>query len=359
MKITKTTFGKTREGIPVDLYTLTNANGIEANITNFGGIVVSLFVPDREGRLEDIVLGFDTLEGYLQDVYLQETPYFGAIIGRYGNRIAKGTFTLNGQQYQLATNNGPNHLHGGKEGFDRKVWKAEPFEADKGIGLQLQYVSPHGEEGYPGTLTTTVRYTLTNDNELHIDYSATTDRETVINLTNHSYFNLSGQAKRNILDHLVQINADRFVPIDETSIPTGELAEVEGTPFDFKQPREVGSRINAKHEQLEMGKGYDHTFVLQGEKGEMKLAATVYEPNNGRFLEVFTSEPGVQFYSGNFLKGNLVGKGGVAYEQRWGLCLETQHFPDSPNRPQFPSVRLNPGSTYQTSTSYKFSIKNS
>lgn len=357
MKITKTDFGVTKEGTPVDLYTLTNNQGIEAKITTYGGTVTSLKVPDKEGKLEDVVLGFDSLEGYTEDLYLEENPYFGAIIGRYGNRIHRGRFSLNGKEYKLATNNGPNHLHGGNRGFDKKVWKAEEFQSAQGVGLQLKYVSQDGEEGYPGTLTVAVTYTLTSADELKIDYTATTDKDTPVNLTNHSYFNLTGNARRNILDHQVMVNADRFVPVDEGFIPTGELQQVEGTPFDLREPTSIGKRIDQDHQQLVNGKGYDHTFVLKGAEGEMALSATVYEQSSGRYLEVFTTEPGVQLYTGNFLNGNLVGKGGVAYQHRWGLCLETQHFPDSPNQPQFPSVLLKQEETYKTSTVYRFSVK--
>lgn len=357
MKVIKTDFGSLEDGTPVDLYTLSNENGVEIKITNYGGTILSLKVPDKEGKLEDVVLGFDSIADYRSDVYLQEGPYFGALIGRYGNRIANGKFTLDGVEYELATNNGPNHLHGGIQGFDKVVWEAEKLESEEGVGLKLHYVSEDGEEGYPGQLSVDVVYLLTPDNELEIDYKATTDKATIVNLTNHSYFNLTGNAKRDILAHEVMINADKFVPVNETLIPTGELKEVEGTPFDFTEPTAVGKRINDKNEQLEYGKGYDHCWVLNGEKGEMKVAATVHEPNSGRFMEVFTTEPGIQFYTGNFLNGKLTGKNGVAYQQRYGLCLETEHFPDSPNQPRFPSVELRPEETYQTKTTYKFSVK--
>lgn len=357
MNITKTSFGELDDGTPVALYTLTNKNGVEVKITNYGGIVISLKVPDKEGNIEDVVLGFDSLAGYRSDVYLQEGPYFGALIGRYGNRIAEGRFTLDGQEYELATNNGPNHLHGGLKGFDNVVWEAEEFKNENEVGVKLHYQSQDMEEGYPGKLDVNVTYTLTDDDELNIEYMATTDKKTVVNLTNHSYFNLTGNAKRDILGHKVMINADAFVPVDETLIPTGELRSVEGTPFDFTEPVAVGQRIEADNEQLIYGKGYDHCWVLNGDAGEMKLAATVYEPNSGRFMEVFTTEPGIQFYSGNFLNGNLTGKGGVTYQQRFGLCLETEHFPDSPNQPDFPSVVLDPNETYRTKTTYKFAAK--
>ncbi len=359
MKIEKTGFGKTEEGISIDLYTLTNDSGLEIRITNYGGIITALKAPDREGRLEDVVLGFDTLQGYLQELYQLENPYFGALIGRYGNRIAKGRFTLRGKEYTLATNNGPNHLHGGNKGFDKVVWEAEEQLTNEAVGLKLRYVSPDGEEGYPGTLKVEVTYLLNSNNELKISYTATADQETPVNLTNHTYFNLRGNAKGDILDHQVMINADRIVAIDENSIPTGALAAVKETPFDFKAPTAIGARISADHEQLKNGQGYDHTFVLREAAGNLLLAATVLEPSSGRYLEVFTTEPGVQLYSGNFLKGNLVGKGGVAYQKRWGLCLETQHFPDSPNQPHFPSTILASEKSYHTTTIYKFSVKNS
>ncbi|AHM62991.1 aldose 1-epimerase [Flammeovirgaceae bacterium 311] len=352
MKVEKQDFGTTKEGTPVDLYVLTNSRGVIAKITNYGGIITSLILPDKNGKMEDVVLGFDSLSGYLQE----DVPYFGAIIGRYGNRIAKGKFSLDGQEYTLARNNGPNTLHGGAQGFDKRVWQAEEVRNDQGVGVKMRYVSPDGEEGYPGTLTSDVVYTLTDDNELIIEYTATTDKPTVVNLTNHSYFNFTGNTKRDILDHQVMISADKFVPVDGDLIPTGQLQDVAGTPMDFSKPIPVGQNINSDHEQIRLGGGYDHTWVL-GEPGEMKLAATVYEPTTGRYMEVHTTEPGVQFYTGNFLKGQLVGKGDVAYQYRYGLCLETQHFPDSPNQPDFPSVELRPGETYTTKTVHKFAVK--
>ena len=351
--ITTTDFSTTPDGQTANLYTLTNANGVEAQITNFGGVIVSLKVPDRNDSLADVVLGFDSLEPYFED-----SPYFGALVGRYGNRIAKGKFTLDGQEYTLAQNNMGNHLHGGLRGFDKVLWQAEPQSGDSSnVGLKLRYQSPDGEEGYPGTLDVTVIYTLTNDNELRIDYQATTDAPTVVNLTNHSYFNLTGKGGSSILNHEVMINADRFVPVDSTLIPTGELAKVEGTPLDFRQPTAIGTRIDAEHPQLEYGIGYDHCWVLNKEGDALTLAATVHEPTSGRFMEVRTTEPAVQFYSGNFLDGTLTGKGGAVYEQRTGFCLETEHFPDSPNQPDFPSTELRPGETYQTTTVYTFSTR--
>lgn len=355
MNIVKSDFG-TLDGASVSLFTLTNENGMEVKITNYGGTITSLKVPDKEGNFEDVVLGFDTLEGYLSDAYKTAGPYFGAIIGRYGNRIANAKFTLDGTEYELAANNNPNHLHGGIKGFDKVVWEAEEVRTDKGVGLKLHYVSEDMEEGYPGTLTVDVVYTLTNDNEIVMDYTATTDKKTIVNLTNHSYFNLNA-GKSDILDHEVMINADQFIPVDGTLIPTGELRDVAGTPFDFTSPTAVGARIKEDNEQLKYGLGYDHCWVVKGENGKMRLAATVYEPNSGRFMEVHSTEPGIQFYSGNFLDGTLTGSRGVVYKHRYGLALETEHFPDTPNQPDFPSVELNPGETYHTQTIYKFSTK--
>jgi aldose 1-epimerase len=333
----------------VELFTLTNKSGMEAVITNYGGIVVSLKAPDRNGRLADIVLGHDDLNGYML-----KSPYFGAIVGRYGNRIAKGRFKLNGQEYTLAKNNGENALHGGLRGFDKVVWKAR--EAGPSA-LELTYNSADGEEGYPGNLTATVTYTLTDNNELRIDYLATTDKDTVLNLTNHSYFNLAGQGEGDILSHQVEIFADKFTPVDSGLIPTGELRPVEGTPFDFRKPMEIGARINGKDEQLVLGKGYDHNFVLTSGGGSLAPAARVYEAKSGRVMEVLTTEPAMQFYTGNFLDGSIKGKGGKVYNHRYGFCMETQHYPDSPNQPAFPSTVLKPGAKYQTTTVYKFSAK--
>jgi aldose 1-epimerase len=345
-KMDKRSFGRTRTGASADLFTLKNSNGVEVGITNYGAIVTSIKCPDRAGKLADVVLGFDSLEGYLGD-----NPYFGAIVGRYGNRIAKGRFTLNGKEYKLATNNGPNHLHGGITGFNRVVWQAEPAGD---FTLKLTYVSKDGEEGYPGTLTSTVDYTLTEGNELKISYLATTDKDTIFNLTNHSYFNLAGEGSGDILGHRIRIHADRFTPVDATLIPTGELRPVAGTPFDFRQPHVIGERIDAADEQIKFGGGYDHNFVLNGAAGTLRPAARVVEPMTGRVLEVSTTEPGVQFYTGNFLDGTIKGKSGKPYQRRSGFCLETQHFPDSPNQPQFPSTTLKPGQRYQSTTVYKF-----
>lgn len=345
----KTAFGKTSTGEAVDLYRLSNTKGVEASIINYGGIVVSLKTPDRNNKTSDVVLGFDSLEGYLGN-----HPYFGAIIGRYGNRIAKGRFSLDGQEYQLAKNNGENHLHGGIRGFDKVVWRARENAASNRV--ELSYLSKDGEEGYPGNLSVTVTYTLTENSELKIDYDATTDRTTVVNLTNHSYFDLRGQeGQGDISGHRIMIAADRFTPVDSGLIPTGELRAVEGTPFDFRQPRAIGEKINADDEQIRIGKGYDHNFVLNAGGGTLALAARVTEPETGRVMEVYTTEPGVQFYTGNFLDGSITGKGGKRYAHRSGFCLETQHFPDSPNKPSFPSVVLKPGNRYRTTTVYQFS----
>jgi aldose 1-epimerase len=349
-KVEKQPFGKTADGTPVDLYTLTNSKGVRVAITNYGGIVVSLFTPDRNGDLGDIVLGFERLEDYLKG-----HPYFGAIIGRYGNRIAKGRFTLDGVEYKLAQNNGENHLHGGLVGFDKKVWKARDFVDAEGQHLELRYTSPDGEEGYPGNLDVTVTYSLNEQNQLRIDYVATTDKPTVVNLTNHSYFNLAGEG--DILGHLLRLNADYFTPVDAGLIPTGELRPVKGTPFDFTEPTPIGARIEQDDEQLRYGRGYDHNFVLRGGGGSLAEAAEVYEPKTGRVLRVLTTEPGVQFYTGNFLDGTLRGKYGRVYHRRTGFCLETQHFPDSPNKPHFPSTVLRPGQTYRSTTIYEFSAR--
>lgn len=349
----KQAFGKAESGEEVELYTLANSKGMEAAITTYGARVVSLKVPDRSGKAADVVLGFDALDGYQQ-----RNPYFGAIVGRYGNRIAKGHFTLNGVEYTLARNNGENHLHGGLVGFDKVVWKAREVSASGGQGLELSYRSKDGEEGYPGNLSVTVTYTLTDASELRIDYAATTDKDTVLNLTNHSYFNLAGAGDGDVLGHQVTINADRYTPVDAGLIPTGELRSVEGTPFDFRQPHAIGERINGDDEQLKVGKGYDHNFAINGEAGTLRPAARVVEPRSGRVMDVLTTQPGMQFYTGNYLDGTLKGKGGKTYGQRYGFCMETQHFPDSPNQPSFPAVVLKPGEQYRTTTVYRFSTGN-
>lgn len=335
----------------VKLFTLTNASGAQVSIAEYGGIVVSLKVPDRDGNLGDVVLGYDNLDSYVED-----TPYFGAITGRYANRIAAGRFEIDGTTYELPVNNGPNSLHGGIKGFDKVIWKGEPTAP--GDGVAFTYVSADGEEGYPGKLDATVTYTWTDANELKIEYLASTDKPTVINLTNHSYFNLKDGGASTILDHELSINADRYTPVtDEGAIPTGELASLDGSPLDFRQSTQIGERIEQEDEQLGFGFGYDHNYVLNASDDGMALAATVYDPSSGRVMEVLTEEPGVQFYSGNFLDGHHVGKGGVAYARRSGLCLETQHFPDSPNQPDFPPTVLRPGETYATATIYRFSTR--
>src|ERR1043165_2634821 len=348
-QVTKRSFGKTDAGENVDLYTLRNTHGVEATITNYGGIVVSLKVPDRNGKFDDVVLGFNDL-----DSYLKPGPYFGALIGRYGNRIAKGRFTLNGVEYKLAVNNGENHLHGGIKGFDKVVWTGAEMKTRLGPALALTYVSKDGEEGYPGNLTTRVVYTLTNNNELKIEYSATTDKDTVTNLTHHSYFNLAGEGNGDILNTRVTINANRFVPTDAGSIPLGDLRKVSGTPFDFLTAHAIGERINQDDEQLKFGSGYDHTWVINGRPGVMRFAALAYEPTSGRVMQVWTTEPGVQFYTGNFLDGTLTGKSGKPYPRRSGFCFETQHYPDSPNKPSFPTTTLKKGASYRSTTIYRF-----
>ncbi len=348
--ISREPFGKTKDGTEVYLFTLRNLKGAEARISNYGGLVVSLKMPDRDGKLGDVVLGYDHLADYIK-----ETPYFGALIGRYGNRIARGKFTLDGQQYTLATNNYPNALHGGNQGFDKVVWEPMVLANPDGPALKLTYVSKDGEEGYPGTLSVTVIYTLTQDNGLKVDYTATTDKDTVVNLTQHSYFNLAGRG--DVLDHVVMIPADRFTPVDSTLIPTGELRSVDGTPFDFRTPTAIGARIKQDDEQLKFANGYDHNWVINKQPGQLTLMARVTEPTTGRVLEVFSTEPGLQFYSGNFLDGTLTGKGGWVYQFRNGFCMEPQHFPDSPNHPAFPSVVLKPGQVYRNTIIYKFSTQ--
>ena len=349
--VEKKDFGKTDDGTAVDLYILTNANGVKAKIITYGGIVTELHTPDRDGKMADVVLGFDDLKSYLAG-----HPFFGAVAGRVANRIAKGTFTLDGKEYKLAINNGPNSLHGGKEGFDKKVWKAESFDGTNGVGVKMSYTSPDGEEGYPGTLSTTMTYTLTDNNELRIDYHATTDKATIVNLTNHSYFNLAGHGSGDILGHELLIAADKYTPTDDTLIPTGELAPVKGTPLDFTTPHTIGERIGQIKKSIG---GYDHNFVLKSGGGKSALiagAARAHEPKTGRVLEMYTTEPGVQFYTGNFLDGKVKGKG-TAYQKHQGFCLEAQHFPDSVNQPNFPSVILRPGKTYTQTTVYRFSAK--
>jgi aldose 1-epimerase len=371
MKIERREFGITKDGAPVRLYTLTNDNGMVAKITHYGGILTELWVPDRDGHVADVVLGFDALAEYEE-----KSPYFGCITGRFANRIAGGKFTLDGTAYTLAVNNGPNHLHGGRKGFDKVVWEAESVETADAVGLKLCYLSKDGEEGYPGNLDVTVTYTLTHDNALKIDYEATTDTPTILNLTNHSYFNLAGHAAGTdaMLAHEMMLDADRFTPTDENSIPTGEIRPVKDSPLDFTTPTPIGDRIDADCEQIKYGCGYDHNYVLNKqlvipnpEKGEkpvknsprsdsLSFAARTVEPTTGRVMETYTTEPGVQFYTGNFLD-DLAGKGGAVYARRSGFCLETQHFPDAPNKPEFPSTTLRPGERYKTTTTYKFKTK--
>src|SRR5438445_2184720 len=350
---TKKSFGKTPDGQPVDLYVFTNKSGAEASITNYGGALVSLKMPDRNGKVADILLGYDNADGYAAD-----KSYFGALVGRYGNRIGHAQFVLDGKTYTLGKNNGENTLHGGVKGFNKAVWTTKPVAAKGGQSLELSYLSQDGEEGFPGNLKVTVIYTLTDSNALKIEYSATTDKKTVVNLTNHSYFNLAGQGNGDILGHLLTIEADKFTPVDSGLIPTGELRDVAGTPFDFRKPIAIGARIGQDDEQLKLGGGYDHNFVLRRSAGSGEsIAARVVEPTSGRVLEVWTTEPGVQFYTGNFLDGKSAGKGGATYPKRSAFCLDTQHFPDSPNQPKFPSVALNSGERYHTITTYKFSAE--
>ena len=343
-------FGKTTDGTEVQLFTLTNANGAKATISNFGGTLTSLLVPDKDGKMGDVILGFDNVSGYQSPEFRKSNPYFGALIGRYGNRIAKGKFTLEGKAHTLATNNGANTLHGGKVGFDRVIWNAEPSASAEGQSLKLTYLSKDGEEGYPGNLNVTVVYTLTNANALKIAYTATTDKTTVVNLTNHAYFNLSHGTSKNILAHEVTLPADRYNVVDAGLIPTGELRPVAGTPFDFTTPHAIGERI------AQVPGGYDHNWVLNTATGQHP-AAIVYDPASGRTLTVTTDQPGIQFYTGNFLDGTLKGKGGTVYGKNAGFCLETQHFPDSPNQPKFPTTVLKPGETLHSVSTYAFGVR--
>jgi aldose 1-epimerase len=346
----KLDFGKTADGTTVDLYVLTNANGMKAKITNYGAILTELHVPDKAGKFDDVVLGFDNLKSYLAG-----HPFFGATVGRVTNRIAKGKFTLDGKEYTLAVNNGPNSLHGGRKGFDKVVWKAEPVKVEKGVAVQFSYRSPDGDEGYPGNLSCTVTYTLTNQNELRIDYKATTDKATPVNLTNHSYFNLAGHASGTMLGHELMLAADKYTPADATLIPTGEIKDVKGTPLDFTTPVTIGARIDQL--KASPGGGYDHNMVLNSGGKSLTLGARVREPKTGRVMEMLTTEPGVQLYTGNYLDGKVKGKGGAAYQKFQGFCLEAQHFPDSVNHPNFPSIILRPGKTYTQMTVYRFSVK--
>jgi len=348
MEITSEPWGKTQDEQPVSLFTLKNEKGMTVRITNYGGIIVSLLVPDKDGKLDDVTLGYDTLAEYESN-----NPYFGCITGRYANRIANGTFSLEGTKYTLAANDKPNHLHGGIKGFDKKVWNATPEKTEHAARLVLKYTSPDGEEGYPGNLDCTVTYELTQDNRLVIRYLASTDKVTVINLTNHSYFNLAGHGDGNALDQILTLYASTYTPTDKTQIPTGQIASVKNTPLDFTSPDEIGRRINDSSQDLEFGLGYDHNFILDDQSDGLKKAATLFDPTSGRRMDVFTTKPAIQFYSGNHLKH--AGKGGAAYPKRSGVCLETQFYPDSPNRPDFPSSVLKPGMPYQHTTEYHFS----
>jgi aldose 1-epimerase len=351
-RIDRKAWGTTPEGRTVELFTLSREGAPTVAVSTLGAYVVSILAPDREGRVADVTLGYRNLDGYLGD-----TAHLGAVVGRYANRIARGEFSLGGETYTLARNNGPNHLHGGPTGFGRRLWTPRVVTGPEGDALELTYVSVDGEEGYPGTLTATVVYSLAADGGLRLDYSATTDAPTILNLTNHAYFNLAGEGAGDVLGHEMQIEADAFTPVDETLIPTGELRPVEGTPLDFRRPVALGARIDDPDPQLQIGGGYDHNFVVRGTPGELRLAARVYEPKSGRVLEVLTTQPGMQLYTGNFLDGSIVGQSGTAYEKRGGFCLETQHFPDSPNQAGFPSVVLEPGQRYEESTVFRFSVR--
>jgi aldose 1-epimerase len=344
-RVEGSTFGRTPDGTAIELYTLTNAKGMVAKVITYGALLTELHVPDRNGTLKDAVLGFDSLGGYLK-----KHPYFGATVGRVANRIAKGTFTLDGKSYQLAINNGPNHLHGGLKGFDKVVWKAQAVPFENGAAVKLCYTSPDGEEGYPGSLSVSVTYTLTDQNELRLDYAATTDKATPVNLTNHSYWNLADEG--DVLGHIVTINADRYTPVDDTLIPTGEVAPVKNTPMDFTTPMAIGSRID---QLTNKPRGYDHNYVLNGAGGKLSLAARVLEPKTGRVMEIWTTEPGIQLFAGDFLDGTITGKRGMIYRGHCGLCLEAHHFPDAVNRTQFPSVVLRPGQMYTQTTAHRFS----
>ncbi len=346
MDLQKESFGRLPDGTEIDIYTLTNKNGLRVRIMTYGATIVSLEVPDRDGKLGDIVLGYDSLEGYLK-----VNPYFGCIVGRYANRIAGGRFALDGVTYELAKNDGENHLHGGIKGFDKVVWTAEPTREEGAVGVKMSYLSKDGEEGYPGNLSCIAIYKLTDQNELKISYAATTDKPTPVNLTNHSYFNLAGPGNGDILGHELMLNADAYTPVGEGLIPTGKTLPVDNTPMDFTKLKAMGAQI------AEVMGGYDLNFVLRGSGGKLELAARVYEPTSGRVMEIDTTEPGIQFYTGNFLDGTITGRGGKVYKQHYGFCLETQHFPDSPNKPNFPSTILRPGEQYSSLTTYRFSAK--
>ena len=350
LSFSKTPFGTTPDG-DVELFSLKNKNGMEVKITNFGGIITSIVVPDKDGKMENVVLGFDSVAQYLEP-----HPYFGAIIGRYGNRIANGKFKLDNNTYTLVKNNDENHLHGGTKGFDKMIWETKQIKTTQSIGVEMSYKSVDMEEGYPGNLEVIVQYSLTNDNQLIITYKATTDKKTICNLTNHSYFNLAGEGNGTILNHELSVNANQITPTHENMIPTGELQSVENTPFDFRQPTPIGQRIENENQQLKNGNGYDHNFVLNKRK-ENEKAATLFDPTSGRLMEVFTTEPGIQIYTANWLDDSLIGKSGKPYLKRGAVCLETQHFPDSPNQPNFPSTTLDVGEIYSSTTIYKFSVR--
>ena len=352
LKIDKIQFGETMDGTGVDQFILSNNNGMEVRIITYGGVITSWTAPDKNGDYKDIVLGYNTIAEYEA-----ETPYFGALIGRYGNRIAKGKFSLDNQEYTLAVNNGVNHLHGGLKGFDKVIWDAKTIVSDSTVSLELSYLSKDMEEGYPGNLETKVTYTLNNKDELSVNYEATTDKPTIVNLTQHSYFNLTADFNQDILGHELVINADSFLPVDNTLIPTGEFRDVTGTPFDFRTSKAIGTHIDNENIQLKNGLGYDHCWVLNDQDTGVRFVASAYEPVSGRLLEVFSDEPGIQFYSGNFLDGTLPSKNKGMYQHRTGFCLETQHYPDSPNQKNFPSVRLNPGEKYNSKTVFRLAIK--
>jgi aldose 1-epimerase len=349
--VTVAPFGRMPDGKAVEVYTLTNVRGVEVRAITYGAIIQAIRVPDRAGRLDDITLGYDSLQGYLT-----ASPYFGAVVGRYANRIARGRFTLEGRTYRLAINNGPNHLHGGLKGYDKVVWEARSFQRGDTVGVTFRHTSPAGDEGYPGALRVSVSYSLTPLNELVVEYRAIADRATPVNLSQHTYFNLAGEGSGDILGHVLQINADRYTPVDSTLIPTGELASVAGTPFDFRSPTAIGARIDQPDPQLKYGKGYDHNFVLNRTGAALIHALRVLDPRSGRTLDISTSEPGLQFYSGNFLDGTITGKDGHRYRHRSALVLETQHFPDSPNHPNFPSTILRPGKEYSSKTVFTFGV---
>ena len=351
-EVTAAPFGWTPDGKAVEVYTLTNGRGMQVRAITYGAIIQAIRVPDRSGHVADVALGHDSLQGYLA-----ASPYFGAVVGRYANRIARGRFTLEGRTYRLAVNNGPNHLHGGVKGYDKVVWGARSFQRGDTVGIRLEHTSPDGDEGYPGQVRVSVTYTLTPRNELAVDYSATADRPTPVNLSQHSYFNLAGEGSGDILQHVLTIRADRYTPVDTTLIPTGEMASVAGTPFDFRAPTPIGARIAQAHPQLQRGKGYDHNFVLSRTGSGLVPAVRVLEPKSGRTLDISTTEPGLQFYSGNFLDGTITGKSGHVYGHRSGLVLETQHFPDSPNQPGFPSTIVRPGKEYRSRTVFAFGVQ--